>query len=128
MAYILLKESSMQFYMHFHEACKKPSSRTINTTILWVEWQWRWLSILLYHVPAMCNIKLNGTHAHAHTPTHIHTHTHTLLGWFTHWTDPETIYHWNTCHDREGGVAWAWGWTRINISLKVWYRSSSSYQ
>ncbi len=39
------------------------------------------LSILLYHVPAMCNAKLHGTLTH--------------LG-----TNTETIYHWNTgsCH------------------------------
>ncbi len=75
MAYILLKESSKQFYMHFREAYRKPC--TINITIL-SEFKdnERRLSRLLYHVPVMCNAKLHDTHRqHWANP-----HTHTALG------------------------------------------------
>ncbi len=96
MAYLLLNKSSMQFYMHFCEACKKPW--TINTTILWVEWQWK--AAVYYYImfqPCVMPSSMAHTHthtctntrAHTHTCTHIHTHTHTHT-YTQHWAEPHT--------------------------------------
>ncbi len=140
MSYILLKESSIQFNMHFPEAYIKPW--TINTTILRVDCNERWLSRPLYHVPAMCNVKLHGTHTYNTGLIHILTyhwadpHTHTTLGWSTyshitglihiltqHWADPETKDHWNTdtCYDGEGGggrLDFAWNGCSSSLPIK----------
>ncbi len=94
MDHTLLKESSMQFCMHFLDACKL--QWTINTTVIRVAW----LSSLLYHVPAMCNATLYDTHATLIQKQYIIV----ILPYV-----------------RSRGIVWVWGSTRNNISLKVWH-------
>ncbi len=66
MPYILLKESSMQLYMHFREASKSHKQQTPPSSEL--NDNKSWLSKLLYWVPIMTDtLKQHWADPHTHT-------------------------------------------------------------